>query len=153
MWIPFTQGYFVPSLVETGPVVLKKKMKSLRQRQRQQRQRHNGQILIIEAHFRWAKNKSTKKKKKENETIIALFLFGMWLNYITEKNITPFRIKKYICFVKNTKILILSQTLTIGFEWFSIFHSHLSSLITSIATKNGIESKKTVYHITKHNGR
>ena len=26
-WIPFTQGYFVPSLVEIGPVVLEKKMK------------------------------------------------------------------------------------------------------------------------------
>ena len=26
-WIPFTQGYFVPSLVETDPVVLEKKMK------------------------------------------------------------------------------------------------------------------------------
>ena len=26
-WIPFTQGCFVPSLVEIGPVVLKKKMK------------------------------------------------------------------------------------------------------------------------------
>ena len=25
-WIPFTQGYFVPSLVEIGPVVLEKKM-------------------------------------------------------------------------------------------------------------------------------
>ena len=28
-WIPFTQGYFVPSLDEIGPVVLEKKMKSL----------------------------------------------------------------------------------------------------------------------------
>ena len=27
-WIPFTQGYFVPSLVETGPVVLEKIFKS-----------------------------------------------------------------------------------------------------------------------------
>ena len=27
MWIPFTQGYFVPSLFEIGPVVLEKKMK------------------------------------------------------------------------------------------------------------------------------
>ena len=26
-WIPFTQGCFVPSLVEIGPVVLEKKMK------------------------------------------------------------------------------------------------------------------------------
>ena len=26
-WMPFTQGYFVPSLVEVGPVVLEKKMK------------------------------------------------------------------------------------------------------------------------------
>ena len=26
-WIPFTQGYFVPGLVEIGPVVLEKKMK------------------------------------------------------------------------------------------------------------------------------
>ena len=26
-WIPFTQGYFVPSLVEIGPVVLEKKIK------------------------------------------------------------------------------------------------------------------------------
>ena len=28
-WFPFTQGCFVPSLVEIGPVVLEKKMKSL----------------------------------------------------------------------------------------------------------------------------
>ena len=26
-WIPFTQGCFVPSLIEIGPVVLEKKMK------------------------------------------------------------------------------------------------------------------------------
>ena len=30
-WIPFTQGYFLPSLVEIGPVVLEKKMKIYRQ--------------------------------------------------------------------------------------------------------------------------
>ena len=29
-WIPFTQGYFVPSLVEIGPVGLEKKMKMLK---------------------------------------------------------------------------------------------------------------------------
>ena len=29
-WIPFTQGYFVQSLVEIGPVVLEKKMKMLK---------------------------------------------------------------------------------------------------------------------------
>ena len=26
-WIPFTQGYFVSSLIEIGPVVMEKKMK------------------------------------------------------------------------------------------------------------------------------
>ena len=37
-WIPFTQEYFVPSLVEIGPVVLEKKMKSLQTDGRTDRQ-------------------------------------------------------------------------------------------------------------------
>ena len=40
-WIPFTQEYFVPSLVEIGQVVLElgedENVKSLRQHQQQQR--------------------------------------------------------------------------------------------------------------------
>ena len=38
-WIPFTQGCFVPSLVEIGPVVLKKKMKMWKVYRRTDRQK------------------------------------------------------------------------------------------------------------------
>ena len=67
-WIPFTQGCFVPSLVEIGPVVLEKKMKMwkvYRQTDRQTDGRTDGQTdagrqVIRKAHLsfqlRWAKN-------------------------------------------------------------------------------------------------
>ena len=69
-WIPFTQGYFVPSLVEIGPVVLEKKMKMWkvyrqtdgqtdRQTDRQTDGRTDGRQVIRKAHLsfqlRWAK--------------------------------------------------------------------------------------------------
>ena len=71
-WFPFTQGCFVPSLVEIGPVVLEKKMKMwkvYRQKDRQTDRQTDGQTdgrtdagrqLIRKAHLsfqlRWAKN-------------------------------------------------------------------------------------------------
>ena len=54
-WIPNTQGCFVPSLVEIGPVVLEKKMKMwkvYRQMDRQRdRQTDDGQQGIRKAHL------------------------------------------------------------------------------------------------------
>ena len=60
-WILITQGCFVPSLVEIGPVVLEKKRKMWKV----YRQTDNGQQAIRKAHLsfqlRWAK-KSNKRK-------------------------------------------------------------------------------------------
>ena len=54
-WIPFTQGCFVPSFVEIGPVVLEKKMKMWKVYRRT-----DGRQVIRKAHLsfqpRWAKN-------------------------------------------------------------------------------------------------
>ena len=65
-WILFTQGYFVSSLVEIGPVVLEKKMKIWKvYRQtdgRTDRQTDNGWQVIRKSHLsfkvRWAKNRT-----------------------------------------------------------------------------------------------
>ena len=61
-WIPFTQGRFVPNLVEIDPVVLGKKMKMWKvydDKQQHRRQRHRWRILIRKAHLSlrlsWAK--------------------------------------------------------------------------------------------------
>ena len=70
-WIPLTQGCFVPSLVEIGPVVLEKKMKmwkvyrrmdgrtNRRTDRRTDRQTDDGWQVIRKAHLsfqlRWAK--------------------------------------------------------------------------------------------------
>ena len=62
-WIPFTQRWFVPSLVEIDPVVLEKKMKMWKvlttMTMTTTRTTDNGQILIRKAHLslwlRWAK--------------------------------------------------------------------------------------------------
>ena len=55
-WIPFTQGCFVPNLVEIGPVVLEKKIFKFRQ--------SIFATLIRKAHLslclRWTKQKSNK---------------------------------------------------------------------------------------------
>ena len=56
LWTPLSQECFVPSLVEIGPVVLKKKMKMWKVYDNANND--NGQILIRKAHlslwFRWA---------------------------------------------------------------------------------------------------
>ena len=58
-WIPFTREYFVPSLVEIGPVVLEKKMKMwkvYRQMGGDRRQVIRKAHLSIQ--LRWAKNEN-----------------------------------------------------------------------------------------------
>ena len=59
-WIPFTQGYFVPSLVEIGPVVLENKMKMWKVNRWTDRQTDDGVPVIKKAQLsfqlRWAKN-------------------------------------------------------------------------------------------------
>ena len=79
-WIPFTQGYFVPSLVEIGPVVLEKKMKmwkvykqtDRRTDRRTDGQRDDGQQVIRKAHLsfqlRWAKKEVRKLEYSGNDT-------------------------------------------------------------------------------------
>ena len=61
-WIPFNKGWFVPTLVEIGPVVLEKKMKMWKVYDENYDNNENddddGQILIRKAHIslrlRWA---------------------------------------------------------------------------------------------------
>ena len=59
-WIPFTQGYFVPSLVEIGPVILEKKMKMWKVYRQTDGRTDDRQQVIRKAHLsfqlRWAKN-------------------------------------------------------------------------------------------------
>ena len=59
-WIPFTQGYFVPSLVEIGPVVLEKKIKMWKIYRQTDGQTDDGRQVVRKAHLsfqlRWAKN-------------------------------------------------------------------------------------------------
>ena len=62
-WIPLTQRWFVPSLVEIGTVVQEKKMKIEKLMTRTTtRMTNNGNILIRKAHLslwlRWARNNS-----------------------------------------------------------------------------------------------
>ena len=60
IWTPFTLGWFVPSLVEIGPVVLEKKVKMWKVYRRTDRQTDDGRLVIRIAHLsfqlRWAKN-------------------------------------------------------------------------------------------------
>ena len=75
-WIPFTQGYFVPSLVEIDPVVLEKKMKMwkvYRQTDGQtDGQTHDGRQVIRKAHLsfqlRWAKKMKMWKVYRDINT-------------------------------------------------------------------------------------
>ena len=66
IWIPFTQEWFVISLVKIGPVVLENKKKTWKVYDNEDDDDYdddadNGQIVIRKAHFthrlRWAKNK------------------------------------------------------------------------------------------------
>ena len=50
-WIPFTQGCFVPSLVEIGPVVLEKRMKMWKVYRQTYRQMDGQTTMIRKAHF------------------------------------------------------------------------------------------------------
>ena len=65
-WIPFTQGYFVPNLVEIGPVVLEKKMKNVKslQTDRQTDRRTDGQTTDdrYSEKLTWAFTPMTKKQ-------------------------------------------------------------------------------------------
>jgi hypothetical protein len=57
-WIPFTQGWFVPSLLKTGPVVLEKKSKMQEFTNGQTLRQVNGQTDAGRSEkLRWAKNK------------------------------------------------------------------------------------------------
>ena len=91
-WIPFTQGCFVPSLVEIGPVVpvvLEKKMKMWKvYRQtdgRTDRQIDAGRQVIRKAHLsfqlRWAKNNSSLSPKSFSESMIIRTILS-WQIYV-----------------------------------------------------------------------
>ena len=59
-WILFAQGYFVPNLVEIGPVVLEKKMKMWKVYRQTDGRTDNGRQVIRKVHLsfqlRWAEN-------------------------------------------------------------------------------------------------
>ena len=93
-WIPFTQGCFAPSLVETGSVVLEKKMKMWKVYNDDNDS--DGQILIRKAHLsllqRWAKKfTTTPTTKTDNGQILIrkahLILRLRWAKKGTNKNI------------------------------------------------------------------
>ena len=105
-WIPFTQGWFVPSLVEIGPVVLEKKMKMwnvYRRTDRQtDRQTDDGRQVIRKAHLsfqlRWPKNsiqninynELTEKNLQSNIALKHSGMFEWSEGFINDKSLLQY---------------------------------------------------------------
>ena len=100
-WIPFIQGYFVPSLVEISQVVLEKKMNEKFTDGRTDRQTDDGRQVIRKAHlsfqFRWAK-----------KTLNFCHLLKNALCQVWEK-----LVQSFWRWIKNVKHIIHSHTIGI----------------------------------------
>ena len=92
-WIPFTQGCFVPSLVDIGPVVLEKKLKIgkvYRQTDGQtDGQTDDGRQVIRKTHLsfqlRWA-NKNQKPWTQSLHTLILPPVIIVYLSFYSNRN-------------------------------------------------------------------
>ena len=87
IWIPITQGCFVASFVEIGPVVLKKKMKMWKVYRQTDRQMDDRQQVIRKAHLsyqlRWAKK---EEKRSSNPALYLIYISQSLFCTITSLN-------------------------------------------------------------------
>ena len=72
---PFTQGCFVPSLIEIDPVVLEKKMKMWKvYDRRRDRRTDDGQKVIRKVHMSFQFSWANKSIRKETKTLVWTWL-------------------------------------------------------------------------------
>ena len=122
LWIPITQGCFVPSLVEIGPVVLEKKMKMWKvyrqtETQTDDRQTDDRQQVIRKAHL------SFQLGELKTEGFIDVNItFLVCLGFFSHKRITWGSVKrcKFWPILKGLKALRVTWVSLWEFEVLSL---------------------------------
>ena len=134
-WIPFTEGYFVPSLVEIGPMALEKKMWKVFKRTDG---RTDGRTDRQTTNDRWSEKLTRAFSSGELKTQLSnisspTVLFPLTRHFISKRMLQCFLIAKYYKNSNNSWTSHKVNKSPFTFDWF-LFLLHKTMFVFAFYT-------------------